>query len=75
MQLPVSPLFLHSKMAPIKSKALMIKIKEGVAAKGEQMVKDVKGVIQNIIKGGDDGEWVIDLKNGKGKVYLSMIWV
>ena len=56
-------------MAPIKSKDLMMKIKEGVAASNGQMVKDVKGVIQYMIKGGEDGEWVIDLKNGKGDVY------
>jgi (3R)-3-hydroxyacyl-CoA dehydrogenase / 3a,7a,12a-trihydroxy-5b-cholest-24-enoyl-CoA hydratase / enoyl-CoA hydratase 2 len=56
-------------MAPIKSKDLMLKIKAGVAEKGAQMVKDVKGVIQYIIKGGEEGEWVIDLKNGKGEVY------
>ena len=56
-------------MAPIKAKEVMLAIQAGVEREGEKLVKQVKGVVQYIIKGGDEGEWVIDLKNGAGKVY------
>lgn len=56
-------------MAPVKAKEVMLAIQAGVEREGEKLVKQVKGIVQYIIKGGDEGEWVIDLKNGAGKVY------
>ena len=44
-------------MAPIKALESMHMIQAGVERDGENMVKKIKGVIQFIIKGGDDGAW------------------
>ena len=44
-------------MAPIKALESMHLIQAGVERDGENMVKKIKGVIQFIIKGGDDGAW------------------
>ena len=42
-------------MAPIKALEVMEAIKAGVEENGEKMVKQIKGVIQYIIKGGERG--------------------
>lgn len=43
------------------------KIQAGVEAKGADLVKSTNAIFMFKIKGGDS--WVIDLKNGAGKVY------
>ena len=44
-------------MAPIKALEVMQAIKAGMEESGEKMVKQIKGVIQYIIKGGENGVW------------------
>eukprot|EP00211_Chloroparvula_japonica_P001518 CAMPEP_0119149014 /NCGR_PEP_ID=MMETSP1310-20130426/42727_1 /TAXON_ID=464262 /ORGANISM="Genus nov. species nov., Strain RCC2339" /LENGTH=551 /DNA_ID=CAMNT_0007141089 /DNA_START=131 /DNA_END=1782 /DNA_ORIENTATION=+ len=57
--------------AGFQSDTLFAQIKEGVAADGANLVKNIKGVYQFNITHGPNGatkEWTIDLKNGSGSV-------
>ena len=51
------------------SKAIFERIEAGLATQGEEIVKKTKAIIAFNIKDlGDAGQWVLNLKEGKGSV-------